>query len=128
MLATVLKRLKVWFRRRPKQPVKVFIVRRDRITLSLDEWRSTPSPVAQARELLATPLMKDMLLVLRQQHLGMICVPSNAPVEVAAAVQRQTEGYQMALNNLEALGVYAKPAEPLEATFEPPEVPEEEKE
>lgn len=92
--------------------------------IRLDQWRHSPVLTTDARRVLDMPITKAMLDVLYAES------PSNYQLaslgiraEDRAALQAKTEGYHMCLDFLESLGVPVEDdREPLQATFEPPEV------
>lgn len=108
------------FWQRPTQ-TKIQIVRRYGFKLRLAEWRSDPALCNTARKVLDDGNVRLMLDVLRTEHLAMIVLPTGVSSEVRAAVQAMSEGYSMALNNLESMALHQPLAKQLEATFEPPD-------
>ena len=64
-----------------------------------------------------------MFSVLKNENPCFTVLNNHAPATSSIAVQRRTEGYVMALANLEAMAVYDQKPEPIEATFQPEEDP-----
>lgn len=64
-----------------------------------------------------------MLDTLRNSHIGRY-TGTNMTMEGRAIHQAQTEGYNTALNNFEALAIELKEIQQLEATFEKPDLEE----
>lgn len=111
--------LKSLFRRREK----VLIVRVPETAVTLDQWRGDYDLVRLAREIWQNNGFQIMVSCVRNSNPGMFVLPDNAPPHQRMARHAQAEGYQMCLNNLEALAKFQKPEEPLESTFEPEERP-----
>ena len=103
-----------------KSPQKLQVIQRLSSRVKLDEWRSSADLVNAARKVLNDPNTQNMLDVLRNEH------PANtmtfdAPLDQRAVLQARSEGYTMALANLEALGVFQQQHEEMEATYEQPQ-------
>src|SRR5678815_2579098 len=97
------------------------VVQRDPCRLRLHEWRSSPDLAIQARKLLSDPIMRTMLDVVDTEHPANMVLSDSTTIENRAVWQSRCEGYTMALANFESMGIYQKPKQELEATFEPPE-------
>lgn len=108
------------FWKRPQQ-TKVQIVRRYGSKLRLTEWKSDPHLCNTARKVLDDGNVRLMLDVIRNEHIAMIVLPTGASPDVRAAVQAMSEGYSMALNNLESMAIHQPLTKELEPTFEPEE-------
>ena len=102
-----------------QRPPVFQVVRRDPCRIRMEEWRSTPDLVKLAGAALSDPIMRQLVDVLRNEHLANDCCPGLIPIEQRAILQARAEGYSICLNNLESLAVFQKPQEQLEATFEP---------
>jgi hypothetical protein len=115
----MMKRIKALFVRHALLPVKVQIVPRDPLRITLDEWRKEPSLVKEAMDVLRDQRVRRMLDCLRTSHMAFNTAPLTMQQDALASLWRQNEGYQLALNNFEALGSLQKAEEALESTFEP---------
>lgn len=112
-------KIKLRFAKGKPQSIPVTVIQRDPLRIRISEWRTSPELVKMAAETLRQPNVRQMLDCLRNEHLGFISTPLDASTDVVAALQRQAEGYQQALNNFEALGSIEKPSVTVEPTFEP---------
>jgi hypothetical protein len=112
--------LKFW----QKTEYRVKVITRDRTNLSLDEWRSDQALCNAAGKALLNPNIQAMLDVLRNSHPAYFVHTGSISMEDRAVLQARSEGYTLALSNLEALAIHRKPPTEVEATFEP-EQPEE---
>lgn len=121
----MLQRIRQWFRPSPtpKPEVKIQVIHREVSRLTVEQWRGDPELVKLAIKVLAEPVIKNMLDVLRNSHIGRY-TGTNMTMEGRAIHQAQIEGYNTALNNLEALAVEYKQVQPIEATFERPDLEE----
>jgi hypothetical protein len=113
---SVFNRLKTAFRHRE---VRIQIVTRDPLRLTMEEWRSQPDLVKLAKGVIVQPEVRQMLDVLRTSHLA--TYTGVGTLEQRALHLSRCEGYNLALANFEALAMFEKPKEELEATFEPQE-------
>lgn len=94
------------------------------VGLSLDQWQKDDELVKLAKEVHANVAFRAMLDVLRTES------PSGWVLKGVSDSDRlvqlgRIEGYQMALNNIDALAKRTPVKAPLEATFEPEEQPPE---
>lgn len=106
-----------WFKKRP--PVKFIVIHRDVCRLTIDQWKTNKEYVLLAQKTLAEPNVRLLLDVLRNSS------PANEvlmerDLGVRAIKQAQIEGYMMALNNLESLGVFEQPRPEIESEFVDP--------
>lgn len=104
----------------PEIKYEVRIIKRDPCRLRMHEWRSDEALANLAHKVLWSPEFRQMLDVVERE------CPSNmflvgASTQARAEAQCRIEGYLMALTNLEKLGIFEKPTEPIESTFEVPE-------
>lgn len=88
--------------------------------IRLEQWQRSAELVAQARRIFALPEFRAMLDCLRTES------PANysLPLTGVTREDREThalhiEGYNLALNNLEAMARLNEKGPALEATFEP---------
>lgn len=119
-MTAIFKNLRRWFSRAKPAPVK--LVHRSAHTLTLAEWQSSESLVAEGQRLLADHGLRLALDMLRHES----PVNYGLPVLGVAATDRivhqaRTDGYHLCLNNLEALGTLNLAEQPVEATFVLPE-------
>lgn len=105
-----------WFKRKPK--IQVEVVRSTEIRLV--QWKASPELVGQARRIFALQEFRAMLDCVRTES------PSNysLPLTGVSADDRVThalhiEGYNLCLNNLEALCKFEKEAPAFDAEFKP---------
>lgn len=88
--------------------------------MNLRSWRSAPDRVGEYRQLLATPLFREIMAVLQS------CIPYGYPLRGGEVTEVQglielgrVQGYQDCLYLLRSLGEFEPPpAAPVEATFE----------
>ena len=106
-----------------KRSLKVIVAYRDPLKLRLHEWRADRALVSKAMQLLNSPDFRLMLDVLRNERPVNAMLPDACPIEIRAMFQAREEGYHIALSNLEALAKFEAISEPVEATFEPEQVP-----
>jgi len=99
------------------------VVHREVSRLTVDEWRSNPDLVKMALRVLSNPEVRTMMDTLRNSHIGRY-TGTNMTMEGRAIHQAQTEGYNTALNNLEALAIELKLHVEIESTFEPMDIKE----
>lgn len=104
-----------------RREVRIVVVRRDPCRLTLAEWRSQTGMVKAAQLMLANADLRAMLDVLMNASPAHDVYAPDLPADVRSVILARAEGYLLALNDLESLGRFQKPAEPLEETFEPPE-------
>jgi len=97
------------------------VVPRDICRLRLAEWKSSTELVLQAKNCMNDVLFRRMIDVLENEHPASIVLMDNTSLETRAIWQARCEGYTMALANIDAMTVYNKPTESLEATFDPAE-------
>jgi len=102
--------------------VRVQILPRQATKLRLSEWQSDQALTVQAGKALADPTVQLMVAVLQNEHPAFIALPEEVELHERAIVQARSEGYTMALANLEALGQFKKPTVMPEATFEAEEI------
>lgn len=106
--------LQGWFKSKPA-PIRW----RDKSVLdvTLEEWRKNEQLVAEMAHIARQPVFQAMMQTLRTEN-PVNYVSTTAQPHDSIKHLGQIEGYQMALNNIEALGKLAKQQEPLVATFE----------
>lgn len=104
----------------PTEPIRKET--REAWKLTLDEWRRQEQMVLESRALARNLTYRAQMDVLRNSH---PCHTLFSPIGVnpndRIVHQSKIEGYELCLNNLEAMTRPFKHAKPLEATFEAPE-------
>ena len=100
-----------------KRKQRIEVIQRDRSQLRLSEWRAAPHLVKLAQDTLARPEVRLMLDVLHNEHPSGMVYNDGVPHDVRVVAQARSEGYTMALSNLESLGSFSKQAVPVEDTF-----------
>jgi len=103
----------------PIAPIKVVVV--SSVELTLDQWRKDTRLVASAKELARNEIFRMMVDVLENSHVRFLALPAvGATQDDRAAFQARSEGYQICLNNLEAMSKDWTLSKPLVSTFQPP--------
>lgn len=101
----------------PLPQPKVTVVRTDAADLTLEAWRANEQMVADFNRFGNQLVYRAMLQTLRNEsplHFFDEAPGPDAKIRRLGII----EGYQLALNNLEALGVLAQESKMPEATFE----------
>lgn len=120
-MKTMIEKLRSAFRK-PEQRIQITAVKSTKITL--EQWRKDPSLVEQAKNLQASSAFRMMMDCLRSEHPCGIAFPAvGAQPTDRMALQSKIEGYELALNRIEAMATPYKISKPLEATFESPQQP-----
>jgi hypothetical protein len=88
--------------------------------LTLAQWRNSPELVAYAATLLADPRFQTLLDVLRSESPASYALALGATHDDQIAHSYKAAGYQLCLNNLEALAQRQHTPGTVEATFEAP--------
>lgn len=89
-------------------------------TLTLDQWRKDTHLVASAKELARNEVFRMQVAVLENSHPRYLAFPAiGSSQQDRAALQSKAEGYQLCLNNLEAMSKPWTVIKPLVATFQP---------
>lgn len=90
-------------------------------TLTLDQWRKDTRLVASAKELARNEVFRMQAAVLENSHPRFLAfAATGVTTQDRAAMQSKCEGYQLCLNNLEAMSKPWPNTKPLVATFQPP--------
>lgn len=113
------------FRRRSQPQPEIVVIPRQPNQILIAEWRATKDLVAKARAVLSDPDVRMMLDTVRNSAPLLSVTSEYLPSHVRSVMLGRIEGYEMAMNDLEALASYAEPKEMPEATFEPQELPTE---
>ena len=110
--------------KRPAKTVSRISIRQVTSTeLRLATWQQSPDLVTEGMRLLADRSMQLAIAVLRNESPSNLALPPlGVTSEDRAAHQAKTEGYQLCLNNLEALGRAGDEPMTLEATFSDPDI------
>jgi len=116
---TIMKRFWNWLKP-PKR--RLLLIRRFSTRVRLEEFRAIPELVATAKKFLNDPEFQPLLEVLRNESpASYVSIDPMLPLDARAVLQARIEGYQLAINNLMAMGEHKKAAEELEAGYEQPE-------
>ena len=92
------------------------------VTLTLSQFQSNEMLVTEAMKLASTPIWRVMMAVMRNESPAEWKLPQvGTQITDRAALQSQTEGYMMAINNLEAMSTPQVEEVQVEATFAPEE-------
>lgn len=92
-----------------RKPIRVEVVRRDESKLRLLEWNQDDRLCHLGAKMLANPDLQLMLSVLKNEHPSKTVLHYGTNLDVRAVWQARSEGYEMCLANLEALGTSVKP-------------------
>lgn len=114
--------LRFWEKKVPPAIRTVEVVRRSSLKLRLAEWQADPKLVSQAGKLLSDETFRCMLDVAHNENPSNFVLPFGTTPQDRAAQQCRSEGYTMALANLEAMGQSRNIPETVEPTFEPEEI------
>lgn len=101
-----------------QQETRVQVLQRDICKLRLSEWRGDKGLVASAGSVLVDPRLRMMLDVLMNECPAAYSLAVGTPLESRALYQAKTEGYMMAISNLEAMGKLSAVQDTIEPTFE----------
>lgn len=101
-----------------RKPRKLVLIRRFSSRIRLAEWRADRDLVKQAREFLVDPKFATIVDVLRNESPINFVHVGRFGLEERAVEHARMEGYQLCLNNLEAMGSFAETREIPEPTFE----------
>jgi hypothetical protein len=101
-----------------KKPIQLQVVRRDEHKLRLADWQQDQQLCAMAAKLLNNSDFVLMLSVLKNEHPAHTALPYGVAMDDRVVLQARSEGYEICLANLEALGKSTLPVEMPEAAFE----------
>jgi hypothetical protein len=104
-----------------RQHRKIVLIHRISSRLRMAEWKSSKDLVTSARKFLNNPEFMTLVDVLRNESPINWITVGPMTIEDRAVTQARIEGYQLALNNLESLGMFEVPKEEIQETFEQPE-------
>ena len=104
-----------------KKEVKVTVLPRVATKLRLFEWQADQELTTSARRVLSDATVQLMIAVLHNEHPAFIYSDAGS-LEDRAILQARSEGYTMALANLEALGQFKQLKGTPDSTFEPEEL------
>jgi hypothetical protein len=107
----------------PRQVIRV--IERELGSLTLADWRQDARLCVQARGVLSSPIVRQMLAVLHNSHPAFQVMISGDTNE-RALQQARCEGYTLALADFEAMGMSQPTNAPLEADFSEEHIPESE--
>lgn len=88
-------------------------------SMTLADWTASPECVATARRTFDTPQFQTMLSILRNESPASYGLATGSTHDDQIGHAYTIKGYNLALNNLEALARMAEKRTPLEATFAP---------
>lgn len=103
--------------RTPERPLAPIL--RDANNLRLAEWRTKETLVEAARQLSVNKTYQLQIQVLQNEHPCHSVLALGVSPNDRLVMQSRIEGYEMALNNLEAFTKPLKRQDRLQATFEP---------
>lgn len=101
----------------PKAP----LVPRDTKDFTLSDWRKNAALVSSAMSLSTNKTFKLQVEILRNESPSHIVLQLGVSPNDRIVMQARIEGYELALNNLEAFSKPLKLADRLQSTFEAPE-------
>ncbi len=101
-----------------KAPLRQIVVVRS-TSLRLAQWQKDSSLVKQAYALEQGALFQAMLAVLRNESPMNFGLSPDASHDARIAHANQAAGYQLALNNLEAMAALIEPSDRIESEFLP---------
>lgn len=107
-----------WFKR-SKLPAKAAVQVIHASTMRMEQWRNSPELVRYAQQLFSTPQFQTMLAILRNESPSSFGLAIGSTHDDQIAHAYKGTGYNLCLNNLEALAIEESRPEMLEATFEP---------
>ena len=105
-----------------RQSIK--IVERELGSLTLGEWQQDQVLCAQSRNVLSSPLVRQMLQVLHNSHPA-FQVMTSGDTNARAMQQSRCEGYTMCLADLESMGTPFMPQNAVDADFSEEHIPDE---
>lgn len=108
-----------WFKKKTTPLTERHIVVLRSTSLRLADWQRDPSLVKQAYGLQQSALFTAMIAVLRNESPMNWGLPLAATNDDRVAHANQAAGYQLALNNLEAMAALIKPADHIVSEFKP---------
>lgn len=104
----------------PKDPIRHDT--REPFKLTLDDWRKQEQLVLESRALARNLTYRAQMDVLRNSHpVHTVFSPVGVNPNDRIVHNAKCEGYEICLNNLEAMAKPYKQLKPLEATFADPE-------
>lgn len=114
-----------WFKKlfqfKPK-PDALARFKSEPLKLTLTEWQKNEQLVTAMMLISSQPIWRAMMQVMRNECPAELKLPQvGTAITDRAALQAQTEGYLMALNNLEAMSSVSASEEQPVATFGPEE-------
>jgi hypothetical protein len=92
------------------------VVERELGSLTLAQWQQDSALCSQSRNVLSSPIVRQMIQVLHNSHPAFQVMVSG-DTNLRAMQQARCEGYTMALADFESMGQLALTNEPLEADF-----------
>jgi hypothetical protein len=110
--------LKRWlFEPLPPVEKQIHIINVAKTHLRLEEVRTDQKLCGVFKKLQSTYEFEIMMSVLRNEHPVNLVADIGTTLQDRAVLQARSEGYTMALANIEAMAIYNKPTEMPEAEF-----------
>ena len=106
-----------FFRRKPKERVQLRVLHST--SMRLEQWQNSPELVDYAKRLFQTPQFLTMMDILRNESPASFGLALGSSHDDHVAHAYKGEGYNLALNNLEALATQVQQYDMPEATFAP---------
>ena len=112
-----------WFKKLFRKPDILARYKRIPVKLTLEQWQRNDQLVTEMLKISNLPVWRAMLDVMRNEcpafNVGFD--PKGTLMTDRASLQSQTEGYMMAINNLEAMSNLQFEEKQIESTFTPEE-------
>jgi hypothetical protein len=105
----------------PVQPKQIQILRIESQKITMAQWRSQQASVGASMELANHPIYRAQRDILESQHPRHVMLKMGSSETDRLVHQARTEGYELALWNMDSLAIPLKEKKEIEATFEPPE-------
>jgi hypothetical protein len=96
-------------------PTRFRIIERELASLTLSDWQQDAALCSQSRNVLSSPLVRQMLSVLHNSHPAFHVITGDYAAR--ALHQARCEGYTMALADFESMGRHTPPSQPIPAEF-----------
>jgi hypothetical protein len=94
---------------------RIQIVERELASLTLSDWQQDAALCAQSRNVLSSPIVRQMLGVLYNSHPAFQVITGD--FQARALQQARCEGYTLALADFESMGHFIQPFNPVIAEF-----------
>jgi hypothetical protein len=108
------------FHRKSKPPVRIEVVSRDVLRITIAEFKASQGTVAAARRILRDPAFLNLMDVLNTNLVNLITVLNAYPDrDERLFMADKLCGYGMALNDLLSLGELVEPPKQVDGDFTP---------